>query len=253
MRIVIAAPPKTGNSWLKCLYSEIYRLTWLRGDQTPATISPSEFREWLEAGGFPDDSVFHHHYDYSPEFCDTADAHGVTITTILRNPYDQFVSLYHFVQAQADNEERQAKGRPADVMVGKPIDHPDALAYLADGFGRDLVKGIEWLGSGRTVVVRYEALHDDPLAELRRATGQIAPVDDERLRAAIEACQAANLLQSRKGLKKRIRSATANDWPNHLTAAHLRIFQEQLADEVRALGYRVEDPATALLAGGPRA
>jgi hypothetical protein len=241
MRIVIAAPPKAGNSWLKCLFAEIYGLHWLKGSDTPKHNDLAAFKAWIEAGGFPDRSVFHRHYDYSPELCDLAAAIDAHIATIIRDPYDQFVSLYFFVQVQADNENRVAKGktRVADVMVGKPIDHPDALDYLADGYEKDLIKGIEWLESGRSVVVRYEALHNNPRAALIRATEQIEPVDQGRIAAAIEACQAQNVLRSRKGLHKRIRSATIGDWRNHLTEAHLAIFRERHGGLIRRLGYEV--------------
>jgi hypothetical protein len=197
------------------------------------------FRAWVEGGRFPDQSIFHQHYDYSEEFCDLAAAVPAVVTTIIRDPYDQFVSLYFFVQAQAGSSKRAAKGRAADIMVGKPIDHPDALAYLQHGFGNDLRKGDAWLQSGRSVVVRYEELHTDPQMALERATSRIAPVEPERIVQAIEACEASNLLRSRKGLSKRIRSASVGDWRNHLGEPHLAIFRSQHAEVIRRLGYEV--------------
>ena len=241
MRIIIAAPRKSGNSWLKCLFASIYDLEWLTSADYPMGTELARFKAWVAAGGFRDQAVYHAHYDYSPEFCDLADALPAHIATMLRDPYDLFVSLYFFVQAQADNENRAAKGksRNADVMVGKPIDHPETLAFLAGEFREDLVKGIAWLRSGRSVVLRYEALHADPLAELTRATERIGPVAPERIARAVEECQAGNLLRSRKGLHRRIRTATVGDWRNHLTPAHLAIFRDQYADLIRELGYEV--------------
>ncbi len=241
MRIMIAAPPKAGNSWLKCLMATIYNLEWLTGADIPPSKDPADFKAWIERGGFRDQSVFHLHYDYSDQICDLADAVPARIATVIRDPYDQFVSLYYFVQAQADNENRAAKGktRAADVMIDRPLDHPDVLDFLADGFRVDLVKGIQWLESGRSVVVRYEELHHDPLAALTRATEQIEPVDPDRITKAIEACQAQNLLRARKGLRRRIRSATVGDWRNHLAEEHLAIFRDRHAGLVRQLGYEV--------------
>ena len=239
MRIVIAAPPKTGNSWLKCLLAAIYDLDWLTGEETPAGTDLAAFRRWVEDGAWPDGSIFHHHYDFSEELCDLVASVSAHLATIIRDPYDQFVSLYFFVQAQANNQKRAAKHRSSDVMVGKPIDHLDALAYLADGFAEDLAKGIAWIDSGRSVVVRYEELHRDPRAELGRATALIAPAEPERIAKAIDACEAQNLLKARKGLSKRIRAATVGDWRNHLTDAHLAIFRDRHADLIRSLGYSV--------------
>ncbi len=239
MKILIAAPPKTGNSWLKCLLSTIYGLEWLTAVSVPHGVDPQTFRTWVEAEGFPENSIFHHHYDYVAMLCDIAEAHGIHIATILRDPYDTFVSRYFFTQAQADNTKRGAKNQDHDAMIGKPIDSPEALDYLANGFTGTLEKGIAWLECGRSVVVRYEHLHADPLAELSRATNAIQPVAPERIAHAIEACQADAMLQRRKGLQRRIRTATVGDWRNHLTEAHLAIFREVHADRIRALGYEV--------------
>ena len=65
-------------------------------------------------------------------------------------------------------------------MAGKAIDDPVVLAYLADSFGSQLQKGIDWLESGASVVVRYERLVDRPEEELTRATDQIQPAPEPR-------------------------------------------------------------------------
>ncbi|MCC6312618.1 MAG: sulfotransferase domain-containing protein [Thermomicrobiales bacterium] len=241
MKILIVAPPKTGNSWLKCLLSTAYGIEWMTPDQAPPGADFVTFRDWVEAGSFPANGVYHRHYDYSPDLCDLAAHHGIHLATILRDPYDMFVSRYFFTQAQADNERRADKPveRGHDGMTGKPIDDPAVLEYLADGFGAQLQKGIDWLQSGASVVVRYEALHADPVAELTRAANEIEPVAPERITAAIEACQADTLLQRRKGLRRRIRSATVGDWRNHLGPQHLALFRVHHADRIHALGYEV--------------
>jgi hypothetical protein len=89
------------------------------------------------------------------------------------------------------------------------------------------------------VVVRYEGLVDDPISELLRATNQIQPVSEERIRQAIENCQADTFLSTRKGLQRRIRVATSGDWRNHLSATHLEIFRDRHSDRIQALGYEV--------------
>ncbi len=241
MRILIVAPPKTGNSWLKCLFSAVYGLDWLTSDRVPSGTTLEAFAAWLSSKGFPDNAVFHHHYAYAPQLVALAKAEAIQLATILRDPYDMFVSRYFFAQAQADNEKRAGKvvDRGPDVMAGKAIDDPVVLTYLADSFGAQLQMGIDWLDSGASVVVRYERLVDRPEEELTRATDQIEPVAPDRVRSAIEACQAENLLRTRKGLKRRIRAATSGDWRNHLSPAHLEIFRERHADRIRALGYDV--------------
>src|SRR5690242_8766279 len=96
MRIIIAAPPKAGNSWLKCLLADLYDLAWLRADETPMGTELSTLESWVRAGKFPDNSVFHAHYEYSEPFCQLVASIPAQIVTILRDPYDQFVSRYFF-------------------------------------------------------------------------------------------------------------------------------------------------------------
>jgi hypothetical protein len=126
-------------------------------------------------------------------------------------------------------------------LIGKALDHPDTLAYLANEYGKDLDKGIAWLTSGRSVVVRYEALHADPHGELTRATAGISPVGPDRIANAIAVCQAESLLKTRPGLHRRIRAATAGDWRNHLSELHLAIMRDRHGERIRALGYDVQD------------
>jgi Sulfotransferase domain len=241
MRILIVAPPKTGNSWLKCLFSSVYDLDWLTPERVPNGTSLEALAAWLAAPGFPDNAVFHHHYDYSPQLLELATRDAIHLATILRDPYDMFVSRYFFAQAPVEGEKRPGKDRerPSDVLIGKSIDDPVVLSYLAESFGAELQKGIAWLESGASVVVRYERLIEQPEAELTRATDQIQPAAPDRVRAAVAACQADNLLRTRKGLKRRIRAATSGDWRNHLLPVHLEIFREHHADRIRALGYEV--------------
>ena len=87
-------------------------------------------------------------------------------------------------------------------------------------------------------MVRYELLHRDPVGELKRATGEIRPVDDQPILGAIDACSAATMRQTNPNKAWRIRVAAVGDWKNHLTETHLAIFARH-ADLIRGLGYEV--------------
>lgn len=245
MRIAIAGPPKTGNVWLKCLLAAIYDLRPLGPKLSPARPEFDVFRAWVAAGGFRDGSVFHQHYDYSPALADAIAAVPARIVTIVRDPYDAFVSSYFTIQQRAASGtlggEDDGKVTRAVVMAGKPLDHPDVLAYLADGFDRHLVKANDWVHSGRATVLRYEALHGDPVAELTRATAEIGgePAPPERIAAAVESCSAERMRQLGANKAKHVRTATVGDSRQRLGEAHLAILREQHADLIRALGYPV--------------
>ncbi|MDP9365637.1 MAG: sulfotransferase domain-containing protein [Chloroflexota bacterium] len=237
MRIVIAGPPKTGNVWLKCILSNAYGLKILGPKETPERPRVPLFREWVAAGGFPDGTIYHQHYDYSDELADALAAIPAHVVTIVRDPYDTFVSSYFTIQQHKDDGQR--KGRRTDQLLDKPLDHPDVLEYLRQGgFRSNMVRAKAWMESGRTAVVRYEDLHGDPVGALERLTAQIAPVERTRLEQAVDACSAENMRKSNR-TSKHVRAAKVGDSKERLNEDHLAIFREQHADLVRSLGYEV--------------
>ncbi|MCC6312619.1 MAG: sulfotransferase domain-containing protein [Thermomicrobiales bacterium] len=238
MRIVVAAPPKTGNMWLKCLLGSIYDLRWLKPKETPARAELGAFRKWVSAGGFVDGSIYHQHYDYSDELCDIADSVGAHLVTLVRNPYDAFVSTYFTLQQHY--EEQNRKERKMTELMGKPLDHPDVVDFLRrGGYHNNLVKARDWMSSGRAVVLRYEALHTEPSVELGRATAQIAPVESARIAAAIETCNAENMRQRSRGMAKHVRAARPDDARRRLSEAHYEAFREAYGELIEELGYAV--------------
>jgi hypothetical protein len=238
VRIVIAGPPKTGNMWLKCLLGRIYGLRWLRAHETPEQPELAALTSWLAQRRFPDNSIFHQHYDFSPDVADAIDVAGAHIVTIVRDPYDAFVSTYYTLQHHASENNR--RDRKLTELMGKPLHDPEVIAFLRyGGYRRNLLKARDWLKSGRAVVLRYEDMIGDPLLELRRATRLIAFVDDDTLLAAVDYCQADRMRQRTKGGSKHVRTATVGDSRHQLTSAHLDAFREAYADLIQDLGYPV--------------
>ena len=238
MRIVIAGPPKAGNVWLKCILSHVYDLDPLGPSETPARPQLALFKAWAEQGGFPDGTIFHQHYDYSPELADAIAAVPAQIVTIIRDPYDTFVSSYFTIQSHKDDGMR--KGRRTDALLDKPLDHPDVLTYLrGGGFRNNMLRAKEWLESGRTAVVRYEDLHRDPVGALTALTSQLAPAPQDKIEHAVEACSADNMRKMGGGKSKHVRAAKVGDSKERLGENHLAIFREQHAELIRSLGYEV--------------
>jgi hypothetical protein len=258
VRIVIAGPPKTGNMWLKCLLGRAYGLRWLRPFETPERADLESLKPWLAKNRFPDDTIYHQHYDFSPAIADALDAVPAHIVTIVRDPYDAFVSTYYTLQQHA--AENNQKGRKFTEIMGKPLDDPDVVDFLRHGgYRNNLLKARDWATSGRAVVLRYEDLIRDPLAELRRATSTIeqnAPpvlpspiamgegpgvraLSDDTLETAIDYCRADRMRARTKGGAKHVRTATVGDSKKRLTPAHLDAFREAYADLVEELGYQV--------------
>jgi hypothetical protein len=238
VRIVIAGPPKTGNMWLKCLLGRAYGLRWLRSFETPVSADFASLRTWLADGRFPDGTIFHQHYDFAPEIADALEAVPARLVTIVRDPYDAFVSTYYTLQQHA--AEKNEKGRKFTELMGKSLDDPAIVEFLRrGGYANNLQKARDWARSGRAVVLRYEDLSRDPLAALQHATAQIAAVDDDRLQIAIDYCRADRMRQRTKGGNKHVRAATVGDSVQQLSLEHLDAFREAYADIITELGYPV--------------
>jgi len=241
MRIVVVSSPRSGNHWIECLLGTIYGLRLLIGEDKPDGTKPKLFREWARRGEFPDGSIFHLHCRYRSKLADEIESVPAKIVTIVRDPYDAFVSLYYWAQRKVPADQERAERRPRQRMVGKHLDDPEVLAFLADpdGFGGHPRMAQAWLQSGRAIVVRYEELHDDPIAALTRVTEQIAAVDREQIEQAIETCSAENMRQWKETKPWTIRVATTGDSRERLRDEHLVIFRERYADLIKSLGYDV--------------
>jgi hypothetical protein len=239
MRIVVSAPPKSGNHWIGCLLSTIYGLQWPTPGGHAATANPESLAAFVADGGFPDGSMFHHHTRYHQRLCDIIDAIPAHHVTIIRDPYDVFVSMYYWEQERSSRGLGRDQPRPRHAMYGKPLDHEDVLQFLADGFGQHIKRANGWLHSGRAIPVRYEELHRDPIAALQRVTNQIEPVPVEAIEAAIESCRAERVRQQDEKMAWHVRAAKVGDSREKLGEAHLTVFRERHADAIRSLGYEV--------------
>lgn len=239
MRLVINGPPKQGHRWLKCLLADVYDLRILGGRQTPGS-RPRAIAEWIAAGGFRDNSIFHQHARYTPPLAEALETAPAHLLTVIRDPYDTFVSFYFWAQDRAAHGEFDDRERPRDAIIGKPLDHPDVLAFLADDFGRYVAQANDWLHSGRAIPVRYDDLHRDVLATLRSVTDRLASVEDaERLNRAIDQCRSDVMRQQNPKFARHVRAATVGDSRGRLSEPHLAVFRERHGDLIRSLGYEV--------------
>jgi hypothetical protein len=237
MRIVVASPPKSGNHWIKCLLAEIYDLSVVEGERKER-ITAESLPGWVE-GHFPDGSIIHIHNRCTTRLCDAIDAVPAHLVTIVRDPYDVFVSLYHWTQQRAGRGLDRRQGRPRQAMVGKAIDDPDVLDFLAEEFAANIEQANGWLHGGRAHVVHYEALHADPQGELTRLANAIDPMSPGHIAAAIDACRADKMRQASEKMAWHIRSAKVGDSREMLRPAHLEIFRQRHAAGIRSLGYCV--------------
>lgn len=244
MRIIVASPPRFGNHWVRCLLAHVYGLELRAGSGKPSRSSTA-FAAGVVAGEFPDGSMFHIHSRYNRKLVAQLEALRAHIVTVVRDPYDAFVSYYEWVQSRYANLLRQegstelAESRPRHAMFGRAIDEPEVLAYLADGYGPVIQRAVEWFHSGRSDAVRFEDLNADPVGELARLTDRIEPVSRERVEAAVEFCRLENVKQRQANLARTTRHGRVGDSRVRLGEEHLRIMRESHGEMIASLGYPV--------------
>lgn len=224
--------------WLKCLLGRAYGLRWLRPYETPRRADVESLSEWLQNSSFPDNTIFHQHYDYSPEIVSLLKAVPATIVTIVRNPYDAFVSTYYTLQLHAESENQ--KGRKLTELMGKPLDDPEIIAFLRQGgYENNLRKGRDWAVCGEAILFRYEDLIADPMQALLSAAPRIGPVEHDQFAVAIDYCTADRMRERTKGGKKHVRAATVGDSKKKLSQEHYDAFRDAYGDLIRDLGYAI--------------
>jgi hypothetical protein len=225
LKILIVSTPKTGNTWLKLLLSEIYSL--------PVADPPANFRE--QAAG--ERWIGHQHYLPESELIEWAREAGVVCLTTVRHPGDVLVSLRHYVALQntPSTDEREPASMLRDGAEGFG-EH--TRRYVEEGFFVMLHASIAWSRGGWARVVRYEDLWRDPVGTLKRLTDEIVPVPRERIEAAVEACELNRMRRRFPEDRRFYRKGGAGDWARVLPAAVRRALErDPYPAQFVALGY----------------
>src|SRR6476646_10372370 len=242
-RILIAATEKTGNTWLKYLLSHIYEL--------PTPYISQDFSE-AEADSLGNRWVTHQHFLPERLLLNWVARTQTHLVTMIRHPADILVSLYHYccnypdhykedpavsAALAADAEERQATADlPHHVVDGQ------LLRLLQERIMCDVNISISWIRSGRGLVVRYEDLRVDPLKALRTVAESIAPVAQDRIVQAIDACD-IKVLRDNYAIDSRFfRRALIGEWRSVLPTHILHRFAkaEPFRSQLFFLGYDVK-------------
>lgn len=244
MRIIVASPPRFGNHWVRCLLGRVYGLELRAGVSKPAR-SYQDFAADVEAGEFPDGTILHIHARYNRRLVAQFEELPAHLVTVVRDPYDAFVSYYEWVQSRYANRVRREgdsgdlEERPRHAMFDREIDDPEVLDYLGKGYAPILQRAVGWLHSGRAAVVRFEDLNADPAGELARLTGLIEPVSRARIEEAVEFCRLENVKQRQVNLANTVRHGRVGESHARLGTEHLRIMREMHGELVASLGYPV--------------
>jgi hypothetical protein len=237
VKIIVASPAKTGNVWMKNLLAAAYGVEVQKG---PPGRQLDSLGTYLASGTFKS-GVFHRHYRPIKLFFRLLEGQDIHLVSTIRHPYDVFISQYFYVQRFS---ELFKPGSQLHFMIDKPIDHPKIMAYLgqeAQGFGSRIKLARSWVDSGRSIIVRFEAMVREPVETLSAVTDQIESVALERIEAAVEQSKAERMRQRSKQMARHVRKGTSGDWRNHLSEQHLEVINRNFGADIRAIGYETWD------------
>jgi hypothetical protein len=232
LKIVVVSTPKTGNTWVRHLLAEIYRI--------PMRDLAAEFEDfdWRAEG---ESWIGQQHFFPTPERLAVAARHKARFVTTIRHPADVFLSLFHHVHRTG--EKSSSPDRPGYMGGdrGQPGTH--ALRFLREGFFQHLHLSLVWLREKQTLCVRYEDLCERPEQALANLCNGIAPVTEARIRQAICDCELEELRKRNPDSANFFRRGQRGAWRTELPPEFVRVFagQEPYPEQFRELGYTLED------------
>ena len=237
MRVLIAAPRKTGNAQLRCLLASAYGLDLINSRDSPDDADFSRVAGWL--GELPNRSVAHTSYRYTTELEALAAKMGITLVAVLRHPFDLFVSIHEIAQRRSGKKRSQTDGAAARASLeDTELDAPAVLAYLREGFSEEIIWLMDWYDSG-VPIVRFEVLEADPSRALTSLSAHLAPLDLDVVARAVAICPAENLVRSSPVRGRRMPAVSAGAWRERLSDEHLVILRDRYGDAVMRLGYQL--------------
>jgi hypothetical protein len=239
LKILIVSTPKTGNTWVRHLLANVYRLPLV---QVGASFDAAEVdalgQRWIT----------HQHYKVAPDIIDYGRRNGVTFVTTIRHPGDALVSKFHFVRNLYDSSTWPASDPSLEMLHDGETIGEHTLAHVQHGFADYLDTSLGWIRSGESHVVRYEDLWRDPVAALQELTSSIHQVSLERIEQSIEACDFDLMRAMSKS--NFFRKGTVGDWKQALPPEIIDALRctDPYPAQFAALGYTLEpdDPLTTL-------
>ena len=239
MRLLIATPRKSGNAQLRCLLASAYGLELINSRSAPDGSDFAEITTWL--GELPERSVVHTSFRYTSQLKTLATKLGINLVTVLRHPFDLFVTIYDVAQHRAEKKGPQPEAAVSWIhLAGKELDHPDVLAYLREGFSEEIDWLMEWHDSG-VPVLRFELLAADPFQALSGLTSHLGPPDDDAVGRAVENCPGENKVRTSlvRGRPTPMPIVSTGAWRERLNDDHVAILRDRYGDDVRQLGYEL--------------
>jgi hypothetical protein len=202
LKIVILSTPKTGNTWLRWLLKEAYRI--------PIIDLPSKWTPGC-TDHLPPRFVTHQHLFPSEDLVRWLVESRVVVLSTIRHPADTFLSLFHYFKWHDTELDSDAAKLKEAMQEDGERPGWKALRFIDSLFPHIYAYSLAWAQLGSRVV-RYEDLLADPLEKLREITSKIVPLDEERLTAAVILCKPDYLTRVGAVDPRHLRTRSAGGW-----------------------------------------
>jgi len=237
MRILLGAPRKSGNAYLRCLLATAYGLTIVNPRETPPSSDSKALSAWFAS--LPDHCVASTSEPCTVELQTAAAECGIMLLGIVRHPFDLFVSNFDVAQQRAARDKPQTDDRLGwERLAGRSPDDPEVLDYARNGFAEE----IAWLHGWQlcaAFAIEYEQLLADPSSVLANVAATLPSLDSADMDRAVRLCQAENTVVSRPARGRRMGELPAGAWRERLPDTVKEALRECFSDDVLRLGYDV--------------
>jgi hypothetical protein len=195
--VVVVSYGKAGRTWVRVMISRLYQLLFGLPERLLGFDN-------FHARDRRVPKIFFTHDNYIQDYTGQRDKSafaGKRVVLLVRNPQDVAVSQYFQWKFRMRRGKKALNDYPAS---GEEISVYDFVMRPASG----LAKIIDWMngwapeiGRPELLLVRYEDLRADPVAQLRRIAAFLgAPQDEDAVRGAVEYASVENMrkLESRR-------------------------------------------------------
>jgi hypothetical protein len=237
MRVLIAAPRKSGSALLRCLLASAYGLQTAGSRDAPDGVDLTAVVAWLAE--IPDQCVVSTGFAHSSELAAAAARLEIALVGVLRHPFDLFVSNYDVAQQRATRgKDKHVDPGPWSQLSGRTFEDPELVAYARDGFAEEIAWLQNWQQNGAPIV-RYEQLEAEPAVALGELAKRLGDLDDAGIVRAVEMCPRDGLVVSRPFRGRRMAELPSGAWRERLPVALHTTLREQYAEDIERLGYEV--------------
>ena len=233
LRLAIVSTPRSGNTWLRFLLSDLYGVPGL------AAHNPGEVA-WRT---LPPECLLQIHWHRTVPFLTRLTQHRFRVVTIARHPLDVLISLLHHALHTLDDRALEGQAGSERSLVGAMPRSTAFLRYATSQRAAALLSITpQWWHAPGVRAIRYEALVADTEGELGDLSGSL---DVEACRCIAEVIASLTMaeLRARTGNESHFWVGRPGLWRRLLTAAEASEIASVHAGVFAGLGYECDpDP-----------